>query len=185
MEKYLKHKFYEENLLPYYDGIFYYALRILKNRESAEDTVQSTFEKAWRNLHRLRDTEKARSWLFAIARNEIFTKLKKQKIVSQCEFSDDLIPIFDENVIETNVLSIVMNRESHQTLRTAMSRLTDKYQEILELRFFWECSEKEIAGITGMKYSTVRVYIHRALRELTNIYKQIEEGGTVDEKECV
>ena len=45
MEKHLKQKFYEDSILPYYNGIYYYALRLLKNKEIAEDVAQSTFEK--------------------------------------------------------------------------------------------------------------------------------------------
>ena len=62
MEKHSMHKFFEENILPHYNSIYYYALKTLKNKEAAEDVVQTTLEKAWKNLHKLRDTRKAKSW---------------------------------------------------------------------------------------------------------------------------
>lgn len=79
MDKHLKQKFYEDSILPYYNGIYYYALKLLKNKEAAEDAVQSTFEKAWKNIDTLRDPEKVRSWLFTIAKNSMYSKLRKRK----------------------------------------------------------------------------------------------------------
>lgn len=182
MEKHLKQKFYEDSILPYYDGIYYYALKLLKNKEAAEDAVQSTFEKAWKNLDTLRDPDKVRSWLFTIAKNGMYSKLRKQKTRAECEFLDVAIPEREFRGIETDVLKIIMNKEAHRILRQAMERLSDKYREVLELRYYWEYSEREISEIMGVKYSTARVHIHRALKELASIYTQIEEGSISDEE---
>ena len=182
MDKHLKQKFYEDSILPYYNGIYYYALKLLKNKEAAEDAVQSTFEKAWKNIDTLRDPEKVRSWLFTIAKNSMYSKLRKQKTRAECEFLEMAIPEREFREIETDALKALMNKEAHRILREAMELLPEKYREALELRYYWEYSEREISEIMGVKYSTARVYIHRALKELANLYTQIEEGSISNEE---
>jgi len=183
MEKHLKQKFYEDSILPYYNGIYYYALRLLKNKEIAEDVAQSTFEKAWASLDSLKDPCKARSWLFTIARNNVYSKFQRERRWLEYSFLDEILPEDDIHTVQTDALKVIMDKEAHQLLKAAMSLLSDKYRNVLELRYYWEYSLREISEIIGVKYSTARVYIHRALKELTKIYKQLEERGISDEKE--
>ncbi len=177
MEKHSMHKFFEENILPHYNSIYYYALKTLKNKEAAEDVVQTTLEKAWKNLHKLRDTRKAKSWVYAIARNELWDALKKRDTLAECEFSEELMPEIDMQMVEEDVLKLLMKKHERKEVYEAVQRLSEKYRVLIELRYYWSYSVKEIAEITGMKYSTARVYIHRALKELLNIYSDIDKKG--------
>ena len=77
------HRFFEEEILPHYDGIYYYVLKVLKNKEATEDVVQNTLEKAWKNLKRLKNPDRVKQWLFTIARNELYSALRRGGILRE------------------------------------------------------------------------------------------------------
>ena len=79
MNNYQKRVFFEEHILPHYEGLYYFALKTMQHKESAEDAVQSTLERAWKHIDKLKDETKAKTWLFTIARNQMYTILSKRK----------------------------------------------------------------------------------------------------------
>ena len=170
-DKSMKRKFFEEEILPHYKSLYYYSLKILKNETAAEDVVQTVLERAWKGLDKLKNPENAKAWLFTIAKNEMNTMLNPKRTRIDLEFSDEIM------------LGILVKKEEIENLCEAIGRLTEKYRTLIELRYYWGFSEKEIARITGLKYSTVRVYIHRALKMLLDIYNDIDQKGVSREKE--
>lgn len=54
-----KRAFFEEKILPHYKGLYYYSLKVLKNKTAAEDVVQTTLERAWKNLDQLKYPERS------------------------------------------------------------------------------------------------------------------------------
>ena len=93
------------------------------------------------------------------------------------EFSDEIMSEIEMKNVEMDVLGILVKKEEIENLCEAIGRLTEKYRTLIELRYYWGFSEKEIARITKLKYSTVRVYIHRALKMLLDIYNDIDQKG--------
>ena len=81
--QYRKRKFFEENILIHYSSLYFYALKTMQHKEAAEDAVQNTLERAWKHLDKLRDETKAKTWLFTIARNHMYTTLSKKKLHNQ------------------------------------------------------------------------------------------------------
>lgn len=169
-----KRKFFEEEILPHYENLYYYACKTLKNQAAAEDVVQTALERAWKNLDKLKKPESVKSWLFTIAKNEMNTMLNPKRNPINLEFSDDVMSEAEMQNVEMDVLGILVREEEKKTLGEALVRLPEKYRTLIQLRYYWGFSEKEIARITGQKYSTVRVYIHRTLKMLLEIYNEIE-----------
>lgn len=182
-DKSMKRKFFEEEILPHYKSLYYYSLKILKNETAAEDVVQTVLERAWKGLDKLKNPENAKAWLFTIAKNEMNTMLNPKRTRIDLEFSDEIMSEIEMKNVEMDVLGILVKKEEIENLCEAIGRLTEKYRTLIELRYYWGFSEKEIARITGLKYSTVRVYIHRALKMLLDIYNDIDQKGVSREKE--
>lgn len=170
-----KRIFFEEKILPHYRGLYYYSFKILKDKAAAEDVVQTTLERAWKRLDRLRDPEHVKSWVFTIARNEMRTMLRRRRIRIELEFSDEMVPEIEFHAVQQDILEALVKDEEHKNIGEAVSRLPEKYCVLIGLRYYWDFSEKDIAKITGLKYSTVRVYIHRALKMLLDIYNEIDK----------
>ena len=172
-----KRAFFEEKILPHYKGLYYYSLKVLKNKTAAEDVVQTTLERAWKNLDQLKYPERVKSWLFTIARNEMRTALSRRYTRIELEFSDGLIPRIEIQTVQQDILEVLVKEEERKNICEVVSRLPEKYRILIELRYYWSFSEKEIAEITGLKYSTARVYVHRALKMLLDIYNEIDREG--------
>ena len=115
-------KFFKDNILIYYTAIFKYALGMTKHKESAEDIAQYTLEKAWKSLEQLREKEKAKSWVFSIAHNEInkyFRELGKQNMEEPLEIDRKE---YIDNSINPEYLCIekIKNKEELLILAKAM-----------------------------------------------------------------
>ena len=173
MEKYLMNRFFEEKILPHYDSVYYYVLKTLKNREAAEDVVQSAIEKAWKNLRKLKDPDRAKQWFFAIARNELYSALRRYGTLKEYEFTEERMTDCG-NAPGGDVLKLMMKKQEERNIMEAVKRIPEKYRVLIELRYYWDYSLKEISKITGIRYSSVRVYIRRALKELLKSYEALE-----------
>ena len=63
----------------YQERIYWHVRRMVINHEDADDVVQSTFVKVWRNLENFRSDSKLYTWMYRIATNECITFLNKKK----------------------------------------------------------------------------------------------------------
>jgi len=72
----------------HWSRVYGISLRILKNREDAEDNLQNVLCKAFRNIHQFNGDSKMSTWLFRIAVNEAFMKLRKRSSVREVSYAD-------------------------------------------------------------------------------------------------
>ncbi len=101
-------------------------------------------------------------WLYRIARNLLIDASRRRSSgnvpLAETISSSEEAP--DERVIVG---------EEHQELRTAIEKLTPEQREVLMLRFVEECSNAEVAQLTGRAEGAVKVMQHRALNALAGI----------------
>lgn len=64
-------KYFRRNIVILYDDIYRFIYSLVKDPDVAQNLSQSTMEKAWTKLYQLRKRERAKSWLFQIAKNEV------------------------------------------------------------------------------------------------------------------
>ena len=63
----------------YQERLYWHLRRILHIHEDADDVLQNTFVKVWKNLDGFREDAKLYTWLYRIASNEALTHLKREK----------------------------------------------------------------------------------------------------------
>ncbi len=157
------------NFTQYYETFFtrvYNYARYRTNSDAeAEDLTAHIFTKLYTQFEKF-DTRKAslEVWTFVIARSVTFDFLRRKKIRSWLVFfkGEDLPQPACEDTPEI---------ESDQTahLQAALAKLSDKERELVNLHYYQELSQREIAEITGLTPSNVGVRIHRAVIKLKNI----------------
>ena len=124
-------------------------------RTEVDDLVQDVFMMAMQRLGTLRDPESFGGWLAAIARNRATDHLRRAPQTS--ELTGDLV--------ETRTTSPSDRAEALAVL-DAIRRLPEAYRETLVLRLVEGMTGPEIAERTGLTRASVRVNLHRGMRQL-------------------
>ncbi|WP_019640690.1 RNA polymerase sigma factor SigW [Paenibacillus fonticola] len=149
----------------YKDKIFHLAYRMLLNRHEAEDIVQESFLRVYKNWERYDEKQKFSTWLYRIATNLCIDRLRKRKpnYYLDAEMNDQegldgytLIP-GDERTPESEYLL----SETQQTIHHAIDGLPAKYKSVIILRYLQELSLSEISEVLDMPVTTVKTRLHR------------------------
>ena len=149
--------FYEEHVWHVY-GFFGYRLR---SREDVEDLTQMTFERALKAWNRFDERRASGStWLIAIARNLLVDHFRRGGSERQRVESEE--PAEPEDVVESHERNLGISPE----LEGAMSRLGQRQQELIALRFGADLTGPEIAELTGLSVANVQQILSRSLRRL-------------------
>jgi len=142
----------------YKRSIYSFCLKLSADRFLAEDATHDTFIKMQQNIHTLNDVSVFRSWLYTIARNQVYKLLHKQK--SNGRLTDELVWSDDNPDIALEV------SEEREIITQCINALKPEYREVLTLREFEQLSYMQIAVITGDSESSVKSRLFKARRAL-------------------
>ncbi len=157
----------------YKDMIFTLALRMVGNREDAEEVAQDTFVKAYKALDSFKGTAKFSTWLYRIVYNTSLDYIKKSKRVIYSEHIDEI----HESDIGTmqDALSYLEDKEKKETIEKALLQLPEDERVLLTLFYFEDLSLKEISDIAKISYDNVKIKLHRSRKKLYHILKNVVE----------
>lgn len=145
----------------------YVRRRASVSKEDIEDLVQDIFIKIYLNLRDFDTSLKFSSWGYRIAHNEIISWYRRKKIRPQINFEDyeedNLMNIFKD---DTNVEKSFENSEIKKHIGEAIEKLSQKYKEVIILRFIEEKEYEEISDILQIPTGTVSTLIHRGKKEM-------------------
>ena len=147
----------------YSDNIYRFILSNIKKEDLAKDIVQDTYEKLWIKLKTVAN-EKVKSYLFTTAYHTMIDILRREKKMTSLE-SDSIKELESENEYS----------DLQEVLHKAIDRLPDVQRSVILLRDYEGYSYKEIAEITDLNESQVKVYIYRARLFLKNYIGSIEK----------
>ncbi|MCH2196665.1 sigma-70 family RNA polymerase sigma factor [Kordia sp.] len=157
----------------YKNMVFTLALRIVENREDAEEVSQDTFIKAYRKLDSFKGTSKFSTWLYRIVYNTSLDYVKKNKRVVLSEHIDEI----NESDIGSmqNALTYIEDKERKETIEKALLKLPEEERILLTLFYFEELPLKEISEIVKISYDNVKIKLHRSRKKLFHILKNVVE----------
>lgn len=155
----------------HWDALLRVTQRILRNREDAEDAVQTAFLDAFRNLNGFRGHSRFSSWLTRIAMNAAFMPLRvsrRKKETSLDELTETGEPRtrFDLAETRSNPEQEYLSKEGRLLLEKGLKKLRLVYVEVLHLRTLQELSAKETARMLELPVGTVKARLHRARTKL-------------------
>jgi RNA polymerase sigma-70 factor (ECF subfamily) len=146
----------------YSDNIFRFALKHLKNEMSAKDIVQETFTKVWIK-HEEVSFEKVKSYLFTTAYHAIIDWIRKEQKSGDIEKTN----------VDTRSSSIE-NFDLQAILDEAFKKLPEIQKTVVLLRDYEGYNYTEIAEITNLNESQVKVYIFRARKALQEYIRDLD-----------
>ncbi len=153
---------YNKTIDLYADGIYRFALKHIKNAMAAQDIVQETYLKVWVK-HKEVSYAKSKSYLFTTAYHLIIDFLKLESRIGE----------FNEQEIKKSVQPIE-TFDLQTILHEALDKLPVIQKTVILLRDYEGYNYAEIAEITTLNESQVKVYIFRARQALKAYLKQIE-----------
>ena len=162
----------------YKDLVFTLSLRVLKNREEAEEVAQDTFIKAYKSLSKFKGDSKFSTWIYKIAYNTSLDRIKKNKK----HINDVAINEFTEHQVKTidNALSKLEQTEQEQAIQDCIALLPGEDSFLLTLYYFEELSLDEISETVGLKPNNVKVKLFRSRKKLATILKQRLEPELIE-----
>lgn len=144
------------------DKLYRFLLKNIRDEELAGDFVQDSFEKLWIN-HSQVDAKKAKSYLFSTGYHIMIDYIRKNKRISNISDSD-----LNEHI------HFEQYSDLKEILDHAIERLPEDQKAVVLLRDYEGYSYKEIAEISGLTESQVKVYIYRARVFLKNYIVKME-----------
>jgi RNA polymerase sigma-70 factor (ECF subfamily) len=143
---------------------FTLALRLLRNREDAEEVIQDAFLKAYRSMHDYKFQSSFSTWLYRIVYNTGISRLRTEKNKYEDVSFDDLNdPVF---VDESNALDRLRAEDQKKYINAAISTLPEDEAFIITLYYINESSIDEIGKITGLSGSNIKIKLFRARKKL-------------------
>ena len=131
---------------------------IAGDRTIADDATQAAWVIAWKKIGTVREPERLRPWLVAVAANEARQLLRKRRRRSEVEVVTDASAQPGGRDPATGVSGL--------DLRAAMSRLDPADRELIALRYVAGFDSTELSAATGLKPVTVRQRLRRLLERL-------------------
>ncbi len=144
------------------DGVYRFILKNVKDEDKARDIVQDSFEKLWQKLETV-SPSKMKSYLFTTAYHTMIDVLRREKRMTTFDLTGD------ETYSHTNQYT-----DLNEVLHEAVDKLPEIQRSVLMLRDYEGYSYDEIAGITGLNESQVKVYIYRARTSLKKYIGKME-----------
>lgn len=163
----------------YKDSIYYMILKMVHNRDDAEDSTIESFGKAFSNLEKYTPDYAFSTWLFKIASNNTIDHIRKKRM--------DVISLDDDNSNESMNISNTVSSDTPDPeekfirdqrallMREILDRLNPKYRNLIQLRYFEELSYEEIAQQLNLPLGTVKAQLFRAKELLFQVMKGVKE----------
>jgi len=150
--------------------VFSIALKILQNREDAEEVAQDVFLKAFESLGSFEGKSKFSTWLYRIAYNASITKTRKKRI-ELVGLDDRIITNYTEDEVRGQVGQFDAE-DQKMLIDRALKRLPGEDNLLITLFYKEERSVEEISSITQLTESNVKVRLHRIRKRL---YGEVSE----------
>jgi RNA polymerase sigma-70 factor (ECF subfamily) len=161
--------------------IYFYALRMTRNRQDAEDVAQQSFQKAFTHLGAFEGKSSFSTWLTSVATNEALMLLRRSRGSRE-------VPIEDARGNEESAFvpeipdsgpgpeDSYSQRERKRILFAAMNQLTPGVRKAIELRELRELSTEETARLMGLSVGAVKARVFHGRKKLREILKRIVES---------
>ena len=151
--------------LIYSKPVYNFIWRLVGSSSEAEDLTQETFMKVHSELKNLRDIRQFRYWLYRIARNEVYQKLRRSLRRSEVSIDNEEISYFEFLANDAHDLDPegrVLSKELDRVVQTSLMALKPKYRDVFILAVFEKMSYEDITKVVGRSLLSVKTDIYRA-----------------------
>ena len=154
----------------YYEQCARYAVRMLGNRDDAEDALQTTFLRAYHALAKYQDRDKFSAWLYRILVNQCRSLAARRGHHERVFVRDEslLLNATDERA------AVGWSGEDEEFVQRVLSELEPLLREAFLLKYIDELSYEEMSTLTGVGVSALKMRVKRASDRLRERWESIK-----------
>jgi RNA polymerase sigma-70 factor (ECF subfamily) len=179
-----RHQF-EQAALPHLDALYSSALRLVRNRDDAEDLLQEAYLRAYRSFHQFNPGTNCRAWLLTILYNHFRSAYRRgwreQLANTRNEFEQELESLSAaQDDGNGNPERIVADYSTAKLIRKALARIPEEFREALLLVDLQELNYHEVAEVLDIPLGTVKSRVSRGRALLRTMLEKlaIDPGKT-------
>jgi RNA polymerase sigma-70 factor, ECF subfamily len=159
----------------YYERIVRYVVALVRDRETAEDVVQTVFARLWEHRNRWTVQTTVEAYLIRMARNQAIDVMRRDRREHRWENSESETAPGAAPALSFAPDIDAERRDLLQHVSRAVAQLPVRHREILALKWGGRHTHTEIAEITGQPVRTVETQVARAVKALRLLL-----AGTID-----
>ena len=156
----------EEVYKKYFPDVYRFCLALTGSRDEAEELTQDCFFRAMKAIDRFDGRKDIRAWLFTIARNAYYSRLRREKRLTGLDA-----------VRETGGESLeerLMDRDSAFSVHKYLHTMPEPYKEVFSLRVFGELEYAQIGRLFGKSAGWARVTYYRAKQQIQSYMEDLD-----------
>ncbi|EAR01624.1 RNA polymerase sigma factor [Maribacter sp. HTCC2170] len=161
-------KAFEVLVNTYKERLYWHIRRIVLNHDDADDVLQNTFIKVFKNIEGFKGDSKLFSWMYRIATNESLTFLKKKSNklgISNIELQDRMV-----NNLQADVY--FEGDEIQMKLQKAVAALPEKQKLVFNMKYFEEMKYDDISEILNTSVGGLKASYHLAVKKIEAYIKE-------------
>ena len=158
----VEHRDFSALVQAHADDLYRYARWLCRDPHRAEDLVQETLLRSWRDFAALRQAQSTRAWLITILRREYFRELDNAQARSVCLSLDDT----DAPLSDDELACWPEAVEDQLDVERCLARLPDVYREVLVLQAYFGYATDEMAHMLGTSEAAIANRLLRARKAL-------------------
>lgn len=186
-----RRKEFEETAMGHIDSLYNMALRLVLNKEEAEDLVQETYLRAYRFFDTFQKGTNIKAWLFKILRNTFINKYRKTVNLPNEFFYEDVetlnsnLAYSQENAVEEAADTLEgkyadLTNLMEDDVKRAVDSLPLEYREAILLSDVEGLSYKDIAEITSVPIGTIKSRLNRGRKLLQkSLWEYAKDRGFI------
>lgn len=146
----------------YKERLYWHIRKIVLNHDDADDVLQDTFIKVFKNIHNFKGESKLYSWLYRIATNESITFLNKKAKEMKISIEE-----LQQNALSNLESDIYFEgNEIQLKLQKAIAQLPQKQQLVFNMRYFDEIKYEDMANILESSVGALKASYHHATKKI-------------------
>lgn len=153
----------------YYDRCARFAVRMLGNRDDAEDALQATFLRAYRALGKYQERDKFSAWLYRILVNQCRSLAARRSHRERVFVREEAL------LLNAPDKPVVWSGEDEEFVQRVLNELDPLLREAFLLKYVEEMSYEEMSALTGVGISALKMRVKRACDRLRERWERIKD----------
>jgi RNA polymerase sigma-70 factor (ECF subfamily) len=145
-------------------AVYSLVVRIVGQKEDAEEVTQDVFLRAFESLHTFNFRSSFSTWLYRIACNCALSKMRRKR-QCYCEIDESRLQAVSDSQADS-LEDMIENQQQIEKLLQSIGRLSAEDRVLLMLYYYEECSIAECAMVTSLSENLVKVRLHRIRKKL-------------------